>query len=162
MGYTTPLELSGGAPKEDKETGAPYVHELGISTFRDTQRITIQEMPESAPTGLLPRAMEVFLEGGLVNSTKPGERVRITAVYRPMPKPTQDGLTSGFCKSALIANRVERITKDEKGNSELQPKDIENIKEVCGRKDTLDLLGRSFAPSICGHADVKRGLILLL
>ena len=63
-----------------------FVHELGISTFRDTQRITIQEMPECAPTGLLPRAMEVYLEGGLVNSTKPGERVRITAVFKPMPK----------------------------------------------------------------------------
>jgi len=160
MGYTTPLEISTGAPKEDKD-GNPFVHELGISTFRDTQRITIQEMPECAPTGLLPRAMEVYLEGGLVNSTKPGERVRITAVYKPMPK-TADGLTSGYCKSILVANRVELITKDVKGNSELQPKDIEHIKEVCARDDTLELLARSFAPSICGHEFVKKGLILML
>ena len=40
------------------------------------------------------------------------------------------GLTSGYCKSILVANRVELITKDVKGNSELQPKDIEHIKEV--------------------------------
>jgi DNA replication licensing factor MCM3 len=161
LAYTTPLELGIGAPKEDNE-GNPYVHELGISTFRDTQRITIQEMPECAPTGLLPRAMEVFLEGGLVNSTKPGERVRITAVYRPMPGKHENGLTSGYCKSALVANRVELITKDVKGNSELQPKDIENIKEVCAKEDALELLARSFAPSICGHENVKKGLILLL
>jgi DNA replication licensing factor MCM3 len=160
MGYTTPLELGVAPPKEDRE-GNPFVHELGVSTFRDTQRITIQEMPECAPTGLLPRAMEVYLEGGLVNTTKPGERVRITAVYKPMPK-SEDGLTSGYCKSILVANRVSLITKDVKGNSELQPKDIENIKEVCRRDDTLELLGRSFAPSICGHDFVKKGLILLL
>merc|ERR1719460_2386132 len=147
--------------KEDKD-GNPYVHELGISTFRDTQRITIQEMPECAPTGLLPRAMEVFLEGGLVNSTKPGERVRITAVYKPMPGKHENGLTSGYCKSLLVANRVELITKDVKGNTELTPKDIESIKKVCGQEDTLDLLARSFAPSICGHDFVKKGLILML
>ena len=72
------------------------------------------------------------------------------------------GLTSGYCKSILVANRVELLTKDVKGNSELHPKDIEHIKEVCGREDTLELLARSFAPSICGHEFVKKGLILML
>ena len=36
--------------------------------YRDTQRITIQEMPERAPTGLLPRAIEVPPEGQFVST----------------------------------------------------------------------------------------------
>merc|ERR1712196_272225 len=55
-----------------------------------------------------------------------------------MGKTEGDGVTSGYCKSILVANRVELITKDAKGNSELQPKDIERIKEVCSRENTLE------------------------
>jgi DNA replication licensing factor MCM3 len=158
LGYTTPLELTKGAPKLSPE-GHPYTQEVGLSVYRDTQRITIQEMPERAPTGLLPRAVEVILEGGLVNSTKPGERVRVSALYKPLVK-LDNGVTSGVVKSILVANHVKRLTKEV--NMELDPADLKSIKRVIEREDTLELCARSFAPSICGHDLVKKGLILML
>merc|ERR1719378_1858459 len=38
--------------------------------------------------------------------------------------------------------------------------DITNIKEVAARPDAFQLLARSFAPSICGHAYPKAGMLL--
>lgn len=45
---------------------------------------------------------------------------------------------------------------------DFDPADLKNIRKVVERDDTLELCTRSFAPSICGHELVKRGLILLL
>jgi len=158
MGYKTPLQNVRGAPRQNQD-GHPFTLEVGLSVYRDTQRITIQEMPERAPTGLLPRAVEVLLEGQLVNTAKPGQRVRISAYYKPFVK-LDGGVTSGAVKSFLIANRLQPLNEDVE--MEYDPADLRNIRRIIERPDTLDLCGRSFAPSICGHELVKKGLILQL
>merc|ERR1712139_62406 len=38
--------------------------------------------------------------------------------------------------------------------------DITNIKMIAARADAFELLARSFAPSICGHANPKKGMLL--
>jgi DNA replication licensing factor MCM3 len=40
--------------------------------------------------------------------------------------------------------------------------DIQNVKKVARRKDVLELLSRSLAPSIFGHDQIKKALLLLL
>lgn len=49
--------------------------EDGLSKFIDTQLFILQELPETAPPGLLPRTIEVVLERDLVDSIKPGDRI---------------------------------------------------------------------------------------
>lgn len=44
--------------------------EYGLSIYRDQQSLVLQELPEKAPTGLLPRALDVFVEHDLVDSCK--------------------------------------------------------------------------------------------
>ena len=44
--------------------------EYGHSVYRDQQSLVLQELPEKAPTGLLPRALDVFVEHDLVDSCK--------------------------------------------------------------------------------------------
>ena len=61
-------------PLKDAQ-GNPLTTEYGYSQYKDFQTLLLQEMPEKAPTGLLPRSIEVILQDDLVDLVKPGDRV---------------------------------------------------------------------------------------
>ena len=58
----------GGAATGSATTGPdgnPLETEYGMCEYLDHQMITLQEMPELAPPGQLPRSIDVILEGDL-------------------------------------------------------------------------------------------------
>ncbi|XP_037375755.1 DNA replication licensing factor MCM3 isoform X1 [Talpa occidentalis] len=147
-------------PTKDEENN-PLETEYGLSVYKDHQTITIQEMPEKAPAGQLPRSVDVILDNDLVDKVKPGDRVQVVGTYRCLPG-KKGGYTSGTFRTVLIACNVKQMSKD------IQPsfsaEDIAKIKKFSKTrsKDIFDQLAKSLAPSIHGHDYVKKAILCLL
>ncbi|CAM9139800.1 unnamed protein product [Choristocarpus tenellus] len=147
-------------PTKDPD-GNPLETEYGLCQFKDHQTVTIQAcMPERAPLGQLPRSVDVVLDDDLVDLVKPGDRVKMTGVYRAIGG-TSNGTTSGVFRTLIIANNVAVLGK-EIGSLQLTLRDIKNVREIAGREDVVELLAKSLAPSIYGHDHIKKALVLQL
>lgn len=151
---------TGSAYPTKDDAGNPLVTEFGLSEYQDHQTLAIQEMPERAPAGLLPCSVDVVLDGDLCDKCKPGDRVRVFGVFRPLPS-TQNGETNGLFKALLIANHITPLVKD-KTASTLSEDDIKKIRQLSKRPDIFNLLAGSIAPSIYGHENIKKAVLLLL
>uniref|UniRef100_A0A915B2R2 DNA replication licensing factor MCM3 n=1 Tax=Parascaris univalens TaxID=6257 RepID=A0A915B2R2_PARUN len=145
-------------PTED-ENKNPLETEYGLSTYKDHQVFSIQELPESAPPGQLPRSLDIIADEDLADSCKPGDRVRVVGLYRCLPN-KRSGFSTGTFRSIIIANNVQLLSKELQPNFE--PEDIKNIRKMSRNKDIFSILARSLAPSIWGHEEVKKAILCLL
>ena len=144
-------------PTSDK-AGNDLETEYGLCTYTDYQTLVLQEMPERAPHGQLPRSIKVVLHADLVDKIKPGDRVQVVGAYRALG-PGKAQMTSGIFPNAIIANNLQLISE---AHAPLRytPEDVRHIRSLGKRPDVLRLLGNSLAPGIYGHAHIKRALIL--
>lgn len=133
--------------------------EFGLSIYKDHQSLTIQEMPEKAPAGQLPRSVDVICDDDLVDKCKPGDRVQFTGNYRCLPG-KQGGYTSGTFKTVLLANNVSHLKKD--NDVGITRKDYLTFKKISKDPEVFELLSKSLAPSIHGHEYVKKAILCLL
>ena len=148
-------------PVKDNEKN-PLETEFGLSKFKDHQTIVLQEMPEKAPMGQLPRSIELVLDDDLVDRVKPGDRIQVVGVYRALATSANgQSTTSGLFKTVVLVNNVQILGRDVSQLNFL-PEDMTNIRALGKRRDILDVLGRSLAPSIHGHAVIKKALALQL
>ncbi|CAG9316025.1 unnamed protein product [Blepharisma stoltei] len=149
---------SNAIPTHDPD-GHPYSFEYGLSKYKNHQTLTIQELPERSPVGQLPRSIEVILEDDLVDKVKPGDRVDVVGVYKTIS--TASSGSVGIFKTIIIASNV--VTRGlELSMPNMTGTDIRNIKELSKKTNLLEILGTSFAPSIFGHDQIKKALVLLL
>lgn len=139
----------------------PLEMEFGRSTFIDHQLITVQERPETAPAGQMPRSCDVILDYDLADCCKPGDRVKIYGVYRILSGRVT-GQSNGIYRAMVVANNVEISNKSTM--IDLTDNEIEEIKAISRERKSvlLDLLSRSISPSIYGHDQIKKALTLLL
>ena len=148
-------ELNNAVPTKDNNDN-PLSLEYGYCIYKDSQTITIQEMPENSPPGQLPRSIDVVLENDLVDSCKPGDRVQVTGVFRVMHVGT-----AGRLRNYLVATGIESLIA-EKEKPFMSERDIKEIRKLAKDKDAFNILGESVAPSIEGHSNVKKAILLQL
>ncbi|CAB3235245.1 unnamed protein product [Arctia plantaginis] len=147
-------------PTKDDE-GNPLETEYGLSRYKDHQTLTVQEMPERAPAGQLPRSVDIICDDDLVDRCKPGDRVQIVGNYRCLPH-KQGSFTAGTFRTILIANNVTQINKDM--NLAICYEDVKLCKRLAkrGTVDMFELISKSLAPSIHGHEYIKKAILCLL
>jgi DNA replication licensing factor MCM3 len=146
-------------PQTDDD-GHALQTEFGMCVFRDHQRISIQEMPERAPPGQLPRSTDVIMDDDLVDRCKPGDRIQLVGVYRSI-----GGGAGGAFRTLILANNINQLSSKAGGGiaqTALTDVDIRAINQLAKRKDIVALLSQSLAPSIYGHDFIKRAVLLML
>lgn len=131
-------------PTEDPE-GNKLTTEYGYSTYIDHQRITVQEMPEKAPPGQLPRSIDVIMDEDLVDKTKPGDRINIVGIYKSLgggglsssgSSNDQGSSLSGF-RTMVLANTAYPLHARSTGvaaRQALTDSDIRNINKLAFQK----------------------------
>ncbi|KAI4229091.1 MAG: hypothetical protein L6R36_001153 [Xanthoria steineri] len=150
-------------PQEDEE-GNPLITEYGYCTYRDHQTISIQEMPERAPAGQLPRGVDVIMDDDLVDKCKPGDRIQLVGIYRSLGNRTA-GQGSATFRTLILANNVIMLSSKSGGGIAVAPitdTDIRNINKIAKKKNVFELLSQSLAPSIYGHDHIKKAILLML
>ncbi|CAB1443296.1 unnamed protein product [Pleuronectes platessa] len=147
-------------PTKDEENN-PLETEFGLSVYKDHQTITVQEMPEKAPAGQLPRSVDIILDNDLVDVVKPGDRVQVIGTYRCLPA-KKGGFTSGTFRTIMIACHVKQMSKEM--SPSFSADDVAKIRNFSQSRsiDVFDQLSRSLAPSIHGHEYIKKAILCLL
>ncbi|EEC19578.1 DNA replication licensing factor, putative, partial [Ixodes scapularis] len=150
---------SGIYPTKD-EDGNLLETEYGLSIYKDHQTLTVQEMPEKAPAGQLPRSVDIVVDADLVDHCKPGDRVQVcgsntSELYLLAPTDCM------LHVSILLSNNIRLLSKEVAPNISVE--DVNKCKAISKQKgDVFEILARSLAPSIHGHDYIKKAILCLL
>lgn len=127
----------------------------------DWQKAVIQERPEEVPSGQLPRQLEIILEDDLVDSARPGDRVKVTGILEiKQDSPIKRGSRAVFDIYMKVSSiEVSQKVLDEVTISE---EDEKKIKDLAKDPWIRDRIIASIAPSIYGHWELKEALALAL
>ncbi|KAK4522026.1 serine/threonine protein phosphatase Pzh1 [Mucor velutinosus] len=146
------------------DNGNPLITEFGYSTYRDHQSLSIQEMPERAPAGQLPRSVDVILDDDLVDRAKPGDRVSIVGIYRSLGNRNASQSSSTF-KTVILCNEISLLSTKAGGGIAapvITDRDITHITELARKRNSFNILAQSLAPSIWGHEYIKKAVLMML
>lgn len=132
----------------------------------DTQRLVVEESPESLSGGEQPKRINVFLKEDLVEpkmeeKTTPGSRILVIGVLKEVPVPLPSG---GLSTRFELAVEVNNIIPLEETFEELNitEEDEKQILELAEDPLLFEKLTKSVAPSIYGNDEIKQSLILQL
>lgn len=140
------------------------ITEYGYCTYRDHQTISIQEMPERAPAGQLPRGVDVIMDDDLVDRVKPGDRIQLVGIYRSLGNRNASSGSATF-RTLILANNVIALSSKSGGGivqATITDTDIREINKISKKKNVFELLSQSLAPSIYGHDHIKKAILLML
>jgi replicative DNA helicase Mcm len=132
----------------------------------DTQRLVVEESPDSLTGGEQPKRINVFVKEDLVEprmeeKTTPGSRVKIIGVLKEVPVPLQTGGLSTRFELAVEANNV--IPMEETFEElDITEEDETQILELAEDPEVFEKLAKSITPSVWGYEEIKKSLVLQL
>ena len=131
------------------------------SEFIDWQSITIQEMPEDLPPGRIPRSIQAILKYDLVDTVKPGDRLKVMGIFKSVLAQSIKSLNSTLFKTYVDVNYVD---PEDKGDEfiDISKEDLKKIEKLSKEPMIQRKIARSIAPIIYGRDDLKMACALSL
>jgi len=132
----------------------------------DTQRLVIEESPESLKGGEQPKRINVFLKEDLVEprmeeKTTPGSRIKVIGVLKEVPVPlSSGGLSTRFELAVEVNNLIPMEETFEELN--ITDEDEKQILELSQDPQIFEKLSKSICPSIYGYDEIKKSLVIQL
>ena len=132
----------------------------------DTQRLVIEEAPESLLGGEQPKRINVFLKEDLVEpkmeeKTTPGSRVKIIGVLKEVPVPLSTGGLSTRFELAIEVNNIIALEETFE-QLDISEEDEKQILELSHDPQIFKKFSDSITPSIWGYDEIKMSLVLQL
>ncbi|HPD81560.1 MAG TPA: minichromosome maintenance protein MCM [Candidatus Pacearchaeota archaeon] len=132
----------------------------------DTQRLVVEEPPESLSGGEQPKRINVFVKEDLVepkmeDKTTPGARIKIIGILKEVPVPLSTGGLSTRFELAVEANNI--IPMEETFEElDITDEDERQIQELSEDPKIFETLAKSITPSVWGYDEIKKALVLQL
>ena len=131
------------------------------SEFIDWQSIMIQEIPEDLPPGRIPRSVQAILTYVLVDTAKPGDRVKFMGIFKSVLAQSTKSYNSTLFKTFIDINFIEPEDKSE-DLIELSKEDKNKIEDLSKEPMIQKKIARSIAPNIYGRDQLKMACALSL
>ncbi len=124
------------------------------SEFINHQMITLQEAPEDLRPGDIPKTLQAIIHNELVDTVRPGERVKIMGILKSVPKEDQRGRLSTVFHIQLFCNNIEGIKQTDE-ELDLTQEDIDEILSLSQEPMIQRKVTRSIARAILGYEHLK-------
>ncbi|MFH1801635.1 MAG: minichromosome maintenance protein MCM [archaeon] len=132
----------------------------------DTQRLVVEESPESLTGGEQPKRINIFVKEDLVEpkmeeKTTPGSRVKIIGTLKEVPVPLSTGGLSTRFELAIEANNLIPLEETFE-ELDIGEEDERQILELSEDPQIFEKLAKSITPSVWGYEEIKKSLVLQL
>ncbi|KAL0231085.1 hypothetical protein GEMRC1_010490 [Eukaryota sp. GEM-RC1] len=161
--FSLPPTCTAGNNQGENGQGAqcaknPFEIVFETSSFIDQKIIRIQEPPETAPTGDLPRSITVCLDANLSGRPTPGARVAVVGVLT-----THSGATEAVRIPYIRALGIKMLEEEENTTASIAENRSKFIEfSRLGFQRVYSDIVDSIAPEIYGHGDLKAAVACAL
>ncbi|KAI9827585.1 MAG: Mcm2-7 hexameric complex component [Phylliscum demangeonii] len=159
--FTPLVECPSDACRKNQSRGQLFPS-TRASRFEPFQEIKMQEMADQVPVGHIPRTLTVHCHGTLTRQIKPGDLVDVAGIFLPTPYTGFKAIRAGLLTDTYLEAQHVRQHKKAYERLTMDRALFARIERQRDGGQMYELLARSIAPEIYGHADVKKALLLLL
>ncbi len=132
------------------------------SRFSNLQRLAVQDPLERLKGSTPTWQLEVWMEDDLVNSVIPGDRIDITGILRIKPRRNARGKEDKVLFTMFFEAVSIKPKQKEFAELDITEDDKVIINDLSKDPEVFDKIAKSLAPSIYGHNEIKKALVLQL